>query len=57
MGANDARWIRISTRNVDGGVEMAVSDNGPGIAPEMHAKLFQPFQTTKSTGFGLGLAI
>lgn len=51
------RWVRLATRNVDGGVEMAVSDNGPGIAPEMRPRLFQPFQTTKSSGFGLGLAI
>lgn len=51
------RWIRIATRNVDNGVEMVVSDSGPGIAPEIHPRLFQPFQTTKSTGFGLGLAI
>jgi signal transduction histidine kinase len=36
---------------------MAVADSGPGIAPEIRPKLFQPFQTTKSTGFGLGLAI
>jgi signal transduction histidine kinase len=51
------RWIRVATRNVEGGVEMAVSDSGPGISPEMRSKLFQPFQTTKSSGFGLGLAI
>jgi signal transduction histidine kinase len=51
------RWIRISTRNVDRGVEMAIADNGPGIAADMQQRLFQPFQTTKSTGFGLGLAI
>lgn len=55
--ADGDRWIRIATRNVGRGLEMAVSDNGPGIAPEMRPKLFQPFQTTKSSGFGLGLAI
>ncbi len=52
-----ARWIRIATRNTATGVEMAVTDSGPGIAPEMQQRLFQPFQTTKSSGFGLGLAI
>lgn len=52
-----ARWVKLSTRNVDGGVEMAVADNGPGVAPEIRPRLFQPFQTTKSSGFGLGLAI
>lgn len=51
------RWVKISTRNVDGHVEVAVEDSGQGIAPEILPKLFQPFQSTKSTGFGLGLAI
>jgi signal transduction histidine kinase len=51
------RWIKVATRNVPGGVEMSVSDSGPGISPEMRSKLFQPFQTSRSSGFGLGLAI
>lgn len=51
------RWVKIATRNTPTGIEMAVADSGPGIAPEIRPRLFQPFQTTKSTGFGLGLAI
>jgi signal transduction histidine kinase len=50
-------WIRISTRRLKDQIEFAVSDSGPGISPEMQSRLFQPFQSTKSTGFGLGLAI
>ena len=50
-------WVKIATRNVANGIEMAVADSGPGIAAEIQALLFQPFQTTKSSGFGLGLAI
>jgi signal transduction histidine kinase len=52
-----ARWVKIATRNIPDGIEMAVMDSGPGIAPEIRPRLFQPFQTTKSSGFGLGLAI
>jgi signal transduction histidine kinase len=51
------RWVKIATRNTDAGIEMAVADSGPGIAADIRPRLFQPFQTTKSTGFGLGLAI
>jgi signal transduction histidine kinase len=50
-------WVKIATRRVPEGVELAVSDNGPGIAPEIMPRLFQPFASTKTSGFGLGLAI
>lgn len=35
--------------------ELRVIDTGPGIAPEMLAKIFQPYFSTKSGGTGLGL--
>lgn len=38
-------------------VQILFSDTGPGIPPEMQAKVFDPFVTTKSDGTGLGLAI
>jgi signal transduction histidine kinase len=36
---------------------LTIADDGPGIAPEVLDKLFQPFVTTKSTGNGLGMSI
>lgn len=51
------RWLRLGTSQVPEGVELTITDNGPGIAPEVWSRLFQPFQSTKSSGFGLGLAI
>ena len=38
-------------------VEVSVGDTGPGLAPEVAARLFQPFITTKQKGMGLGLSI
>ena len=38
-------------------VKLSVSDNGSGFAPEVVAKAFEPYVTTKSHGTGLGLAI
>ncbi len=40
-----------------GVVEIAVADTGPGIAPEIAERLFQPFVTTKAHGMGVGLSI
>jgi signal transduction histidine kinase len=34
-----------------------VADTGPGVAPEITDKIFNPFFTTKAQGSGLGLAI
>jgi two-component system, NtrC family, sensor histidine kinase PilS len=40
-----------------GAVALRVSDDGPGIAPEVRDRLFEPFMTTKSGGSGLGLSV
>ena len=34
-----------------------VSDNGPGVPPELRERIFNPFVTTRESGTGLGLAI
>ncbi len=49
--------IRIKTEQIEGGkICLSVKDNGCGITEEFIKKsLFQPFQTTKSNGFGIGL--
>jgi two-component system sensor histidine kinase FlrB len=38
-------------------VEFTVRDNGPGIAPSLHSKVFEPFFSTRPAGTGLGLAV
>lgn len=38
------------------GIEIQVVDQGPGIPPELHRDVFNPFFTTKADGTGLGLA-
>jgi two-component system sensor kinase FixL len=36
---------------------IAVEDDGPGVAPEIVDRLFEPFETTKPRGMGLGLPL
>jgi C4-dicarboxylate-specific signal transduction histidine kinase len=56
-GVEGDRRVAISTAERDGHVELAVRDNGPGPAPEVTTRLFEPFVTTKPEGLGVGLAI
>ncbi|RLW51737.1 MAG: hypothetical protein B6D76_18495 [gamma proteobacterium symbiont of Stewartia floridana] len=53
--------IRISSKQVGNFYEFTVCDNGQGIAPEYHDKVFKMFQTLKSSDFnnstGIGLAL
>jgi len=53
--------LRIAARNLadpDGErVALAISDNGCGMAPEVLAKVFDPFYTTKEAGKGTGLGM
>ena len=51
------RRIAIEATATDGAVEIAIEDNGAGIAANFEPLLFQPFETTKATGMGLGLSI
>ncbi len=47
--------VSISTRLAERGVEIVVTDNGPGISMENLAKIREPLFTTKNFGTGLGI--
>jgi C4-dicarboxylate-specific signal transduction histidine kinase len=54
----DKRRIGIWTaRTASRGIELGISDTGPGIPAELRSRIFEPFVSTKRNGMGLGLAI
>ena len=58
-GGNYEPMLATTIKNLGNSVEITIRDNGTGIPPEVRAKLFNPFFTTKpaSEGTGLGLSI
>ena len=58
-GTEEGRVV-LKTHRMQGNgnlVEVTVSDNGPGVDEQMIDTLFNPFQTNKGTGMGMGLSI
>ena len=51
------RWVQIRLRHVDDEIEVGIEDNGPGVSPEIAEHLFEPFETSKPRGMGLGLSL
>jgi two-component system NtrC family sensor kinase len=49
--------ISVSTKKLNGKVEIRVKDNGRGIPKKALDKIFQPFFTTKPAGEGTGLGL
>jgi len=56
-GNADANEIVLATRVEGGRVCVDVTDSGPGIPPEIQARVFDPFFTTKPVGVGTGLGL
>lgn len=49
--------ILLTCRNQGKTVRIEVQDNGPGLAPSVRERLFEPFVTTKEVGKGTGLGL
>ena len=57
MEDQTTRRLTIGADAREGMVEIAVSDTGAGLPPDVAARLFQPFVTTKEDGMGIGLSV
>jgi signal transduction histidine kinase len=55
----EEQWIDVQVSNSNDSIKVMVSDNGMGIEPEHHSKIFDMFYrgTFQSKGSGLGLYI
>jgi signal transduction histidine kinase len=54
---SERRLVTVKVRPVGATIEVAVSDNGPGIAADKIVRVFEPFYSSKPDGLGMGLPI
>ena len=52
-----ARRVEITCATAGEGVLLRVSDSGPGVAAASVERIFEPFETSRAQGMGMGLAI
>ncbi|WP_298438850.1 ATP-binding protein [Geobacter sp.] len=52
-----AGTLTVATRRQERVIDVTVADTGPGIPPDLRARIFNPFFTTKRSGTGLGLSV
>lgn len=58
MHAMDGRGrLHLSSAEQDGHAVVSVTDSGPGVPPDLQAKIFEPFFSTKARGEGTGLGL
>jgi signal transduction histidine kinase len=56
-GSCDRSVITLQVSHTPAGAEIAVSDSGPGLAPDELLRVFDPYYTTREGAAGLGLAV
>ncbi len=57
VAPNGEAHIAVRARRTRDVVQVEVEDNGPGVPPAMHERLFEPFVTSKEVGKGTGLGL
>lgn len=55
--SEEGQSVRIRAKAAHARLDVTIDDDGPGIAPDMMQRLFEPFATGSARGTGLGLAI
>ncbi|QDK37422.1 ATP-binding protein [Bdellovibrio sp. NC01] len=57
VAQSQVRKVVIEAKKVSDGIEISVTDSGPGVPKELRSKIMQPFFTTKEVGQGIGLGL